>query len=549
MSTMTAARFRLRSFRSQIAIMFGGVVLVLVAALSLFLGDLQAVQIRESAGNSLQVVANNAQRVLAIGLQRRLLVVKSLAETPTLWEHGLDSPEVAAALSQQQLASPNLSWMGVADIDGIVRTATGNLLRGASVSARPWFGAGLEGLHVGDVHEALLLAKLLPPSASGEPQRFVDFAAPIRVGGKTIGVLALHGSWDWTRSVIESQLPEDPKSMAMDLLILNKAGTVIYAPTGDRQTDIKLGDSFPDLVGDGHRNSSIVRWPNGHDYLTSVAALRTKDALTDLGWLIVARLPKDVAYRPVHAAALHVAFYGTIAALIAMMLAWVVAGSISRPLSEIERAAQDVLSGKKGATIPKIGSNVELENLSAALIGMTAGLEQRVMEHTQLARFDPMTKLFNRRGFEEHLAIAVANARRRESSLSVLAIDIDHFKRVNDTYGHDAGDLVLAGLAAQMKSWFRETDIIARMGGEEFTVLLVDTDLPRANWLAEQFVKHVSREPFPVVAAITISCGVSKLYGPEDGVAALKRADRALYRAKTSGRNRAVYADELETIN
>lgn len=84
---------------------------------------------------------------------------------------------------------PHNLWIGAADLDGVVRAATGNLLRGQSVLQRPWFSAGLHGLHVGDVHPAKMLASLLAPNAAGEPQRFVDFSAPILSGDKTIGVL------------------------------------------------------------------------------------------------------------------------------------------------------------------------------------------------------------------------------------------------------------------------------------------------------------------------------------------------------------------------
>lgn len=536
------------SFRAQISIAFGAVVVALIAVLAVVLGDLQAESLRRSAGDALEVVANNAQRALAAGLDRRLNIVRTLAATPALWEQGLESREAAAALAQQQRISAHLAWMGVADTSGIVRTSTGDLLKGADVRARPWFGRGLQGDYVGDVHDAVLLAKLLPTSASGEPQRFVDFAAPLRVNGHVVGVLALHGSWEWARSVIASQLPEDPKSLAMELFIVDRQGKVIYAPPARDAQDVKVGHSLAAMLRQPMRSAVVAPWPDQVDYLTASATVQAKDDAADLGWTVIARLPKDVAYAPVRAALWRVVLFSIVAALVAMLVAWLVAGSISRPLSEIEKAAQTVLEGKDGATIPAITTSAELQGLSTTLIGMTQTLQHRVREHTLLARHDPLTTLLNRRGFEERFEQAIAQAHRRETPLSVLAIDIDHFKQVNDLHGHHAGDRVLFQLAEQLRAWFRQTDCVARMGGEEFIVLLPDTELRAASALAEAFVDEVARTDFHPVGHVTVSCGASQVCDPHDGRAALRRADQALYRAKARGRNRTVtLAEDLVT--
>ncbi len=103
---------------------------------------------------------------------------------------------------------------------------------------------------------------------------------------------------------------------------------------------------------------------------------------------------------------------------------------------------------------------------------------------------------------------------------------------------------MLCKLATLLREWFRETDVVARMGGEEFTVPLLDTDLHQAASLAEMFVAHVASTTFGVVGPITISCGISRPISGEDALLTLKRGDRALYRAKTDGRNRMVTIGE-----
>jgi two-component system cell cycle response regulator len=131
--------------------------------------------------------------------------------------------------------------------------------------------------------------------------------------------------------------------------------------------------------------------------------------------------------------------------------------------------------------------------------------------------------------------------------LAVLAVDVDFFKPVNDTHGHDAGDRVLQELAARMRASVRNIDMVCRTGGEEFIAVLPATDLRVAEKIAERMRKAISAKPFNagVSAAIniTVSIGIAALEGAEGSIEELlKRADQALYRAKRDGRNRVVLA-------
>jgi len=155
------------------------------------------------------------------------------------------------------------------------------------------------------------------------------------------------------------------------------------------------------------------------------------------------------------------------------------------------------------------------------------------------ARTDALTGLLNRRGFETQMAFAVALARRSSRPLSLITVDVDHFKRVNDTYGHEAGDEVLRRLARTLESRLRGSDVVARLGGEEFVALLPDTDLNGAQSIAQALVTAMAEQQDPVVGTITVSAGVATMRGAEDnGAAMLRRGDAALYEAKGQGRNR-----------
>ena len=151
---------------------------------------------------------------------------------------------------------------------------------------------------------------------------------------------------------------------------------------------------------------------------------------------------------------------------------------------------------------------------------------------------DPLTGLLNRRGFDFQLDFAMALARRSGRPLSVLVIDVDYFKRINDQHGHDMGDAVLRTLARAFRMRLRESDVLARMGGEEFLALLPDTTADAAVVIAEQLRELLASTPMAHGEPVTASVGVATLRGTTDtATAMLRRGDEALYEAKGAGRN------------
>jgi two-component system cell cycle response regulator len=173
---------------------------------------------------------------------------------------------------------------------------------------------------------------------------------------------------------------------------------------------------------------------------------------------------------------------------------------------------------------------------------LKASLEQSVEQ----AITDALTGLHNRRYMETHLKRLAGEALYKGRSLSVLVADIDHFKSVNDTYGHDIGDIVLREFGRRLKRTVRGVDLACRLGGEEFVVIMPDTDLERACHVAERFRGQIASETFDIGRSrqplhVTASVGVAALERIEDtGETILKRADQALYTAKREGRNRVV---------
>ncbi len=173
-------------------------------------------------------------------------------------------------------------------------------------------------------------------------------------------------------------------------------------------------------------------------------------------------------------------------------------------------------------------------------------LRDNVQLSMEMAITDALTGLYNRRYMESHLTTLVEQATALGKPLSLLVLDIDYFKSINDTYGHDAGDDVLREFATRIRKSIRGIDLACRFGGEEFVVIMPETDLAVAALVAERMRRRVAGEPFAIAKGeqavdVTISIGIGGLGGSsDDGAALLKRADQALYRAKRDGRNRVV---------
>jgi diguanylate cyclase (GGDEF)-like protein len=155
----------------------------------------------------------------------------------------------------------------------------------------------------------------------------------------------------------------------------------------------------------------------------------------------------------------------------------------------------------------------------------------------QLAATDPLTGLTNRRGCEKGVAREISRAQRGHRPLSCILLDIDHFKDVNDTLGHQAGDQVLRKLSAMLARSVRAYDIVARWGGEEFLLVLPGVDRDTARIVAERIRLGVQQLPMPSLGGVTISAGVAEFESDYDFESALRAADRRLYEAKAAGRN------------
>lgn len=180
----------------------------------------------------------------------------------------------------------------------------------------------------------------------------------------------------------------------------------------------------------------------------------------------------------------------------------------------------------------------ERKRREAELIEVNTVLDRRSRQLETLAKTDTLTGAFNRKGIEEAIKQGLREWRHSRKPLSIVMMDVDHFKRINDTYGHGVGDEILTGISTLVKDNIRTTDLFARWGGEEFVLVCRNTRSDYAEHIAEKLRGLIEQHSFVQVDCVTASFGVASLHGGATIEALFKAADKALYRAKAQGRNR-----------
>lgn len=350
------------SLRTMIFV--GGAALMLVPALvagSLYTGALQR------RAEAMQIEKLTSRGELSASLfARRLHQLWQEVET---FSRGIDVRDLGKVRRDIDFIGgldKRYSWLGVTDVQGRVLASLGGMLEGESVAQRPWFRRGLTGPTAIDVHEAQLLAKLLP--ASSEPYRFIDFAAPLKRGdGPPDGVLGAHLDWRWVRENLASlQAP------GIDVLLLSRDRLVLYGPPDLLNKTLDIGSAQA-----ANRVTSAVldeRWPDGKDYITVVIPTIGHADLPSFGWSLLIRQDLDAALGPTRE--LVRTFWITLGAgaLAALALLFLGASWVATPLRRLAASSEAmVLEAEPQAPYAET-RYAEAERLSTALVRLQSRL-------------------------------------------------------------------------------------------------------------------------------------------------------------------------------
>jgi diguanylate cyclase (GGDEF)-like protein len=283
-----------------------------------------------------------------------------------------------------------------------------------------------------------------------------------------------------------------------------------------------------------------------------------------LKWGVVAEMDKTKAYSQIEALQRMTLFLvGGLLIGIGLCAYWL-GLTIVHPLRRLTRGADQVAAGNLEVDLPvhtqsEVGYLTQVFNHMVArlrrsreeLDNVNAELQAKNRELHQLSITDELTGLYNRKHLMETLSSEVTRSKRNGHTFALLVADIDHFKRINDTFGHQKGDEVLRLLAGVFRETIRSCDYVARYGGEEFILMLPEVGAAGGLEVAERIREQVARKRIPPKGdRITISIGVAMF--PEHGEIPeelFQRADQALYAAKTSGRNRVATAADQEAAD
>lgn len=535
------------SIQTYFALLFGTLIIVLSIVVSTLIGREAADAIKQEAGEILTTTAHHMADQMDTFMWSRVGEVYSLTHTLEFSEE-TDPKAIRRMLDNLQINFPSFSWVGFTDAKGTVISATGGILEGADISARPVYQEALKGRFIGDVHDAVLLAKLLP-NPDGEPMKFVDISMPVRnADGSIRGVLAAHLSWKWADQVQTSVLEPLSRQASTEMLVLSaRSNTILLGPRD------KIGQEYaPPQLSAAKANARTgffqLKEKDG-PHLVAYAATNGYLDYDGLGWTIIVRQPIAVAYARVQALQHQILLLGAASAFLFALLAYFLAGYMARPLVRIAQAAEAIRSGN-AQELPEFHGFQETESLSVSLNSLISSLTHTTSALDRMvltAHQDALTRLPNRNGLEHYLEQLLPHITAQGHQVVLLCLDLDRFKPVNDCYGHATGDQLLIAVADRMRQLIRNDELVARVGGDEFIVVLNSmTPEASAEHVAERLLTTLSL-PFvleEVTVEIGCSVGGARWVAPQRFEEALKNADLALYRAKETGRGRFVWHRE-----
>lgn len=368
----------------RLGIAFGSITILLSAILGRISGNLAEEQIKQDIGQDLTQIAQQMAGSLDQNLFERYREIQIIAGLEPFRNPQTSNSEIQAVLNILQDTYSNYAWIGFADQQGIVQASTQGILEGVSVAQRDWFVQAQERPFVGDVHEAVLLAELLP-NPTDTPLRFVDVASPVRdAQGNFQGVLGAHLSWAWVEDV-KTTLLNTPAASGKNILVVDQFGTVLLGPDRWQGQTLELESlRLADVADSGY---TVERWPDGNTYLVGFVESQGYLTYSGLGWTILVYEPVATAFSPARTLYWQILIGGVVLGSGFAVIGWLAASLITKPLLKIAIAADQIRAGNRRAKLPKTSGRSEITRLSRAL--------------NQL-----LTNLFNK---EQELQIANAN--------------------------------------------------------------------------------------------------------------------------------------------
>nr|WP_290222924.1 ATP-binding protein [Trichocoleus desertorum] len=364
-----------RSLQARLGLATGGIVLLLSILLSWLVGYTTSIQLQNTQGQSLAELAYQMADKLDRGMFERYREIQILAALPPIRNPSYSSAAQRSLLEKLQSTFPDYAWIGLLNAQGEVLASTGGILEGANIASRDVFQQGLRKPFVGDVHEAVLLAKLLP-QPEGEPLRFLDLAAPVlSEQGQLQGVIAAHLSWAWADEVKKSLLEPMAQHSQVEIFVLDTAGQVLLGP--DALVGKTLTLPSVQAVQANQNHYVLESWPSEEKFLTGFARTQGYRDYPGLDWLVLVRQDADVALAPARRLQNQILGLGLISGIGFAILSWLSASLIVNPMLEIAAIANRMRQGDQQVVIPLMQGRDELSKLSQSLRYLVSALSEQ----------------------------------------------------------------------------------------------------------------------------------------------------------------------------
>ena len=365
------------SLRAQISLVSGLMTLLLSLILSYFAAASSQHQIERNEGESFVRRAQNALEVMDRGMFERSREIRNAAILEDIREPNVPIARKREILERLQSTFNAYAWIGICDAQGIGSVGTGKYLEGKDLSKRPWCSKGRDKPYIGDVHDALLLAKLLP-NPDGQPFYLVDVAAPvIDRRGVLQGVLCGHIYWKWAEEALDSK-----RTPGKDILLLSRDGLLLSGPEKQRSDLAKFAPATmrairQDTTGGGYL---LEKWSDGKTYLVGYAKSSGYRDYPGLGWVSLVRQDVTEAFAPANQLRHRILLIGAMLGVLFAWMGWLLAGRIALPIVLISQAAGKVAAGDLNQVIPVQQGDGEVAHLSAAIHDMVNKLTGEIIQ-------------------------------------------------------------------------------------------------------------------------------------------------------------------------
>ncbi len=321
------------------------------------------------AAGSAKVAATIIERNLT-DATAQMVTLAAMAQDTRVWS---DPARLRRWLDTARQLDAGYSWIGLAGTDGRITDGSGGMAQGADVSRRDWFLGGSRGLYHGDLHEAMLLQKALPPLPNGEPWRFIDIALPLKeADGRPVGVLAAHLSWPWLRDRLHTANATLPHQGSIWLLGPDNRPRLGHDPGMDKPLSLQAIER----ARAGDSGWLVETWPDGKAYVTGYAPNPSPGTYGGLGWVTLVRAPADAMTATDRQELQDMLVAVAVAVALICLLTWAAASLWSRPLREFVGRIAQLREGQRPPELPR-RSPQEFHELNHAILRLVDRLEQK----------------------------------------------------------------------------------------------------------------------------------------------------------------------------